>query len=325
MTLPRRAFLHLATAVGALPAVTRVAGAQTYPTRPVHVIVGFAPAGVADITARLIGQWLSERLGRQFVIESKTGAGGNIAAEAVVKAAPDGHTLLLMGAPAAINTTLYGHLNFNYIRDIAPVASIDRVPNVMVVNPSFPAKSVPEFIAYAKANPGRISMATGGNGSTPHIFGELFKMMTGVNLVPIPYRGGGPALIDLLGGQVQVIFDPLPESIGYIRAGKLRPLAVTSATQSAALPGIPTVGEFVPGYEAPGWLGLGAPRDTPWQIIEILNREINAALADPTFKARLVDLGAEPIASSPAEFGKLIVDETEKWAKVVRAAGIKAE
>jgi tripartite-type tricarboxylate transporter receptor subunit TctC len=321
----RRVFLRLAAGTAAVPAVFRVARAESYPSRPVRIVVGFAPAGVADITARLISQWLSERLGRQFVIENRTGAGGNIAMDAVVRAAPDGYTLVHLGAPAAINMTLYNNLNFNFIRDITPVASINRVANVMVVNPSVPARTVPEFIEYAKANPDKISMATGGNGSTPHIFGELFKMMAGVSLVHVPYRGGGPALIDLLGGQVQVMFDPLPESIGYIKAGKLRPLAITSATRSAVLPDVPTVGEFVPGYEATGWQGIGAPRNTPVEIIDKLNKEVNAALADPKFTARLTDIGAEPFASSPAEFAKFIADEIEKWGKVVRAAGIKAE
>jgi tripartite-type tricarboxylate transporter receptor subunit TctC len=291
----------------------------------VRIIVGFAPGGTSDISARLVGQWLSERLGRQFITENKTGAAGNIAAEYVVNAAPDGYTLLVFASAAAINATLYTNLNFNFIRDIAPVASILRVPNVILVHPSFPAATVPEFIAYAKANPGKINMATAGIGSTPHIFGELFKMMTGVNLLTVHYRGGGPALTDLLGGQVQVMFDPVGEAVGYIKSGRLRALAVTSARRLPVLPEIPTVGEFVPGYEAEGWSGMGAPRNTPVQIIETLNKEINAGLADPKMEARLVDLGSTPLAQSPGDFGKLFGDEIKKWAKVIQFANIKAE
>jgi tripartite-type tricarboxylate transporter receptor subunit TctC len=323
-SLPRRHILRLAAGAGALTAVSGRARAEAYPARSVRLVVGFAAAGVADITSRLIAQFLSERLGRQFAVENRTGAAGNIAAELVAKAPPDGYTLLTVGVPIAVNPTLYGNLSFDYIRDFAPVASILRVANVVVVNPTFPAQTFPEFVAYAKAHPGTITMATGGNGSTPHIFGELFKLMTGVNLIPVPYRGGGPALIDLLAGQVQVMFDPLPESIGYIRAGKLRPLAMTSATRSPVLPDVPTVGDFVAGYEASGWVGIVAPRGTPPEIVDILNRTVNAALVDPTFKARLADLGAEPFAGTPDAFAHLIAAETEKWSKVVRTAGLKA-
>jgi tripartite-type tricarboxylate transporter receptor subunit TctC len=323
--LPRRTFLHLAGGAAALPAMRCLADAQTYPMRPVHVIVGFAPAGATDICARLMGQWLSERLSQQFVTENRPGAGSNIATEAVVRAPADGYTRLMVGPPAAFNATLYESLNFNFIRDIAPVAGIMRAPNVMVVNPAVPTKTVPEFVAYAKANLGKISMATGGNGTTQHIFGELFNMMAGVKLIPVAYRGGAPALLDLLGGQVQVVFAPIFEAIGYIRAGKLRSLAVTSATRSAVLPDIPTVGEFLPGYDGSGFFGVGAPRNTPAEIIQKLNSEINAGLADPTIKERLADLGGAPIPMTPAEFGKLIAAETEKWAKVIRTANIKVE
>ncbi len=325
MKLPRREFLHLSAAAIALPAVARSAWAETYPARPVHIIVGFAAGGPNDISARLIGQWLSERLGQQFVVENRPGAGGNVATEFVVRAPADGYTLLLVPAPAAINATLYDNLNFNFIRDIAPVAGILRVPEVMVVNPAVPANTVPEFIAYAKANPGKINMASAGNGSVPHVAGELFKFMTGVDLVRVGYRGGGPALVDLMGGQVQVMFEPTLSTIGHIRAGKLRALAVTSATRSAALPDVPTVGEFVPGYEATAWFGIGAPKNTPADIIAKLNGEINAGLADAKIKERLADMGGEPMPMSTADFAKFIVDETEKWGKVVRAAGIKAE
>jgi tripartite-type tricarboxylate transporter receptor subunit TctC len=321
----RRQFLHLAAGAAALPAVSRVAWAQAYPTRPVRVIVPYAPAGGTDITARLIGQWLSERLGQQFIVENRPGAGANIGTEAAVNAPPDGYTLLLAGPANAINMTLYDKLNFNFIRDIAPVASISRVTQVLVVHPSFPAKTVPEFIAYAKANPGRTTMASAGTGSGNHMAGELFKMIAGVAMVHVPYRGEGLALTDLLGGQVQLMFGGMPASIEYIRAGKLRALAVTTATRSEALPDLPTVGEFVPGYEASGWFGVGVPKNTPAEIVEKLNKEINAALADPKMKARLVDLGAATLIGSPADFGKLIANETEKWGKVIRAAGIKAD
>jgi tripartite-type tricarboxylate transporter receptor subunit TctC len=326
MKLPRRKFLHLAAVAAALPAVSRIARAQTYPTRPVRIIAPFAPGGPTDIIARLMGQWLSERLGQPFVIENRTGAGGNIGTEAVVRAPPDGYTLLMVGSDTgATNATLYDKLNFNFIRDIAPVAGIIVVPLIIVVNPAVPAKTIPEFIAYAKANPGKINMASGGVGSTPHVAGELFKMMAGVNLVHVPYRGGGPARTDLLGGQVQVMFPAPIETISYIKAGKLRALAVTTSTRWEGLPDIPTVSEFVPGYQASAWWGIGAPRNTPVEIIEKLNKEINAALADPKIKAQLADLGGTTLGGSPGDFGKLIADETEKWAKVIREANIKAE
>ena len=321
----RRQFLHLAAGAAALSTVPRFAQAQAYPTRPVRIIVGFPPGGGADITARLIGQCLSERLGQQFIIDNRPGAATNIATEAVVRAAADGYTLLLVHSSNAMNATLYEKLNFNFIRDIAPAASIIVVPNVMVVHPSVPAKTVPEFIAYAKANPGKINFASGGIGGPSHLAGELFKAMAGVNLVHVPYRGGGPAINDLLGGQVQVYFASTPASIEYIKAGTLRALAVASATRSETLPDIPTVGEFVPGYEAPTWYGLGAPKNTPAEIVEKLNKEINAGLADPKLRARLADLGGDVLALSPADFGKLIAEETEKWAKVIRSANIKAE
>jgi tripartite-type tricarboxylate transporter receptor subunit TctC len=321
----RRQFLHLTAGAAALPAASRIARAQAYPTRPVRVIVGFPAGGTVDTFARMMGQWLSERLGQPSVIENRLGAAGNIATEAVVRAPPDGYTLLMVNPPHAINATLYEKLNYNFIRDIAPVAGIIRVPNVMVVNPSFPAKTVPEFIAYAKANPGKINMASAGNGTSIHVSGELFKMMTGVNMVHVPYRGGPPALTDLIGGQVQVMFDNITTSIEYIRAGKLRPLAVTTATRWEGLPDVPTVSDFVPGFEASGWQGVGAPKNTPPQIVDKLNREINAALADPKIKARLADLGGTVVPGSPADFGKLIADETEKWAKVIKFANMKPE
>jgi tripartite-type tricarboxylate transporter receptor subunit TctC len=325
MKLPRRNFLHLAAGAAALPAVSRFAWAQGYPARPVRIIVGFAPGGANDILARLIGQWLSERLGQPFVIENRPGGGSNSATEAVVRAPADGYTLLLVGPPQAINTTLYEKLNFNFLRDIAPVAGIIRAPNVMEVNPSVPANTVSEFIAYAKANPGRVNMASAGNGTGPHLAGELFKMMAGVNVVHVPYRGSGPALIDLLGGQVQVMFDALPPSMEHIRTGKLRALAVTTAARSPALPDVPTVSDFVPGYEASASFGVGTPRATPADIVEKLNKEINVALAEPKLIARLTDLGGAVLPGSPADFGKLIAEETEKWGKVVKFAGIKPE
>jgi tripartite-type tricarboxylate transporter receptor subunit TctC len=325
MKLPRRQFLHLAAGAAALPAVSRIARAQTYPTRPVRLVAPFAAGGPADIVARLMGQWLSERLGQQFVVENRPGAGGNNGTEAVVRAPADGYTLLLCGVFNAINATIYDKLNFNFIRDIAPVAGIIRGTYVMVVNPSVPTKSVPEFIAYAKANPGKINMASGGTGTGTHIAGELFKMMAGVDLVHVPYRGGGPALNDLLGGQVQVYFPTTVASIEYIRAGRLRALAVTAATRSEALPDLPTVGEFVPGYETSVWAGIGAPKATPAEIVDKLNKEINAGLADPKMKARLADLGGTVLPGPPSDFGKLIADETEKWAKVIQFAGIKPE
>ena len=325
MKLPRRHFLHLAAGAAALPVVSRVANAQSYPTRPVRLIVPFAAGGGTDITARVMGQWLSERLGQQFVIDNRPGGGTNIGTEAVVRAPADGYTLLLAGSPAAINATLYDKLNYNFIRDIAPVAGIIRQPFVMAVHPSVPAKTVPEFIAYAKANPGRINMASAGTGAGSHVTGELFKMMAGVDMVHVPYRGAGPALTDLIAGQVQVYFATTVASIEYIRAGRLRALAVTTATRSDALPGIPTVDEFVPGYEASSWYGVGAPKATPAEIIEKLNKEINAGLADPKIKARLADLGGDVLALSPADFGKLIAEETEKWGTVVTFTGIKAD
>ena len=325
MKLPRRKFLHLAAGAAALPFVPRFARAEAYPSRPVRIIVGFAAGGAGDITARLIGQWLSERLGQQFIIENRPGAAGNIATEAVVRAAPDGHTLLLVNTGNAINATLYDKLNFNFIRDIAPVAGIFRVPQVMEVNPSVPVKTVFEFIAYAKANPGKVNMASAGIGSVHHVAGELFKFMTGVDMVHVPYRGTTPALTDLLAGQAQVMFDVTPSSTPHIRAGKLRALAVTTATRADVLPEIPIMGDFVPGYEASAWLGFGAPKDTPAAIIGMLNREVNAGLADPAIKTRIADLGGTVLAISPVEFGKLITDETEKWAKVVKFANIKPE
>jgi tripartite-type tricarboxylate transporter receptor subunit TctC len=325
MKLPRRRFLYLAAGYAALPALSRVAWAQTYPTRPVRWIVGYPPAGASDIAARLIGQWLSDRLGQPFVIENRPGASGNIGTEAVVNAPPDGYTLLLVNAGNAINATLYDKLKYNLIRDIAPVAGIIGVPLVMQVNPSVPVKTVPEFIAYAKANPAKLNMASAGNGTPQHVSGELFKMMAGVNMTHVPYRGSAPALTDLLGGQVQIVFDTTLASIEYIRAGRLRPLAVTTATRLEALPEIPTVNDFLPGYEASGWYGVGAPKNTPTEIIDKLNKEINAALANPKMKAQLADLGGIVLALSPAEFGKLIADETEKWGKVIRAANIKPE
>jgi len=325
MKLPRRQLLHLAAGAAALPAVSRFAWSQVYPSRPVRLIAPFAPAGSTDIIARLMGQWLSGRLGQQFVIDNRPGGGGNIGTEAVVRASPDGHTLLMVGSYNAVNATLYAKLNFDLMRDIAPVASVIRGAYVMVVNPSVPAKTVPEFIAYAKANPGKVTMASSGIGAPPHVAGELFKMMAEVNLVHVPYRGSGPALVDLLAGQVQVSFPSMPSSIEYVRAGKLRALAVTTATRSEALPDLPTVGESVPGYEASGWFGIGAPKNTPTEIVNKLNKEVNAALADPSMKARLADLGGTALAGSPAEFGKFIADETEKWGKVIKFAGIKAD
>ncbi len=324
MKLPRRRFLHLAAGTAPLPALSRFAWAQAYPTRPVRIIVGFAPAGTTDIAARLMGQWLSERLGQQFVIENRPGASTTIGTEAVVRASPDGYTLLLITTASATNTTLF-KLNYNFLNDIVPIAGIFRVPNVMVVPPSVPAKTVPEFIAYAKANPGKISMASAGTGTPPHLFGALFKAMAGVDMVHVPYRGSGPALIDLLAGQVQVSFDPMPASIEYIRAGKLRALAVTTATRSEALPDIPTMAEFLPDYEASGWFGIGAPKNTPYEIIDKLNKEINAGLADPKLKAQLADLGGIILGGSPGNFRTLIAEETEEWAKVIHAANIKAE
>ena len=325
MKLPRRQFLHLAAGAAALPAASRITWAQAYPSRSVSLVAGFAPGGGVDITARLIGQWLSERLGQQFVIENRPGASSNIATEAVARAPADGYTLLLIGSFNTINATLYDKLNFNFIRDIAPVASVMRYPYVMVVNPLLPAKSVPEFIAYAKANPGKLNMASPGTGTGDHIAGELFKMMTGLDMVDVTYRGIALALTDLLGGQVQVSFPSILSSIQYIRAGQLRALAVVTATRSDALPDIPAMAEFVPGYEASSWYGVGAPKATPTEIIDKLNKEINAALVDPKNKARLANLGGDALALSPADFGKLIGDETEKWGNLIRTLNIKLE
>jgi tripartite-type tricarboxylate transporter receptor subunit TctC len=325
MILARRRFLHLAAGAVALPAASRFAWAQTYPSRPVHFMVAFAPGGANDIVARLIGQSLSARLGQPFIIENRAGAGSNIGTEVVVRAPPDGYMLLVVGAPNAINATLYEKLPFEFIRDIAPVASILNVPLVMEVSPSVPVTTVREFIAYAKANPGKINYASAGIGGVTHVAGELFKMLAGVEMRHVPYRGAAPALTDLLGGQVQVMFDIMPSSIEYIRAGKLRALGVTTAARSEALPDLPTVGDFVPGYEASAWLGVGAPRNTPAAIIDRLNKEINAVLSDPKMKARLADLGGTVLAGSPADFGKLIVDETEKWAKVVKLSGARPD
>jgi tripartite-type tricarboxylate transporter receptor subunit TctC len=325
MKLPRRRFLHLAAGAAALPAVSSIARAQVYPSRPVRVIVGVTAGSAPDIVARLVGQWLSEMLGQQFLVENRPGAGTNIGTEVVVRAPADGYTLLLVGAPNAINTTLYDKLSFNFLRDIAPVAAISRERIVMVVPPSFPATTVPEFIAYAKANPGKVTMASPGNGSSPHVSGELFKMMTGIDMIHVPYRGGGQVMTDLIAGQVQVSFIGLTVAIEHIRSGKVRALAVTTATRSDMLPDIPTVGDFVPGYEASAFWGVGAPRNTPAEIIDKLNKEVNAALADPKIKSRIADTGGTVLPGSPADFGKFIADETEKWAKVIKFAGIKAD
>jgi tripartite-type tricarboxylate transporter receptor subunit TctC len=323
MNFPRRHFLHLAAGAAALPAVSRIARAQIYPARPVRIIVGFPPGGAADITARLLGQWLSERFGQQFVIENRPGAGTNIATEAVVRAPADGYTLLLVSMANTVNATLYERLNFDFVRDIAPVAGLIRGPLVMELNPSVPATTFPEFIAYVRANPNKINMASAGNGTPGHMASELFKLSTGLDLVHVPYRGGAPALTDLLAGQVQVMFDNLPTSLEYIRAGKVRPLAVTMATRSHALPDLPTVSEFVPGYEVSSWFGIGLPRNTPTEIVDKLNDEINAALADPKIKARIAELASTVLAGSPADFGRLIAAETEKWDRLIRAASIK--
>lgn len=325
MKLPRRRFLQLAASSAAAPVVSRFAHAQSYPNRPVRLVVPFGPGGGTDIVARLIGQSLTERLGQTFVIENRPGAGGNLGTEAVVRAVPDGYTLALIGAPSAINASLYDKLTFNFIRDIAPVAIIVRFPNVMVVNPSVPAKTVPEFIAYAKANPNKINMASPGNGSTPHVAGELFKMMTGVEMVHVPYRSVAAGLTDMLSGQVQVTFGTTASTIEYIRAGTLRPLAVTTTERAEALPDLPPIADFVPGYEASAWFGAGAPASTPADIVGKLNSDINACLADSKLKARIADLGGMAITGSPADFGSLIAAETEKWAKVVKFSGAKAE
>ena len=321
----RRRFLHLVAAAAALPAVSRLVSAQDYPTRPVRIIVGFAAGGTTDILARLIGQWLVERLGQPFIIENRPGAGTNIGTETVVRAPPDGYTLLLIPTASAVNASLYGKLNFDFIRDITPVAGLGREPIVMLVNPSVPAKTVPEFVAYARANPGKVIMASGGNGTPAHVAGELFKMTAGIDMLHVPYRGAAPALTDLLAGQVQTYFGPLVASVEHIKAGKLRALAVTTAMRSVALPDIPTVAQYFPSYDASNWYGVGAPKNTPTEIVDRLNKEINAGLSDPKIKARLADLGATVIAGSPSDFRKLIEDETEKWAKVIKSAGIKAE
>jgi tripartite-type tricarboxylate transporter receptor subunit TctC len=325
MKCPRRTFLHLAAGAAALPALPRIARAQSYPTRAVRIIVGFAPAGPTDISARLIGQWLSERFGRQFVIENRPGASGDLGAELVVTAVPDGYTLLACDTTDTVNASLHSNPNFDFIRDIAPVAGIMREPSVMLVNPSVPAKSASEFIAYAKANPGKVNMATSGNGTPPHIFGELFKMMAGVNLVPVAYHGGGPALVDLLSGQMQVMFSGISSSIEYVRAGKLRALAVTTATRSAVLPDVQSMADVLPGYEASAWFGLGAPKNTPAKIVDTLNSEVNAGLADPKLKTRLADLGSSAFVISPGDFGNFIAKDTEKWAKVIKFANIQRE
>jgi tripartite-type tricarboxylate transporter receptor subunit TctC len=323
--LPRRTLLTSAAATLAAAALPRLASADDYPSRPVRIIAGFAAGGGVDVTARLIGQWLAERLGQSFVIENRTGAGGNVGTEAVVNAAADGYTLLLSTVPNAVNASLYEKLSFNFIRDTLPVAGIIRVPMVMLLNPSVPATSVAEFIAYAKANPEKVNMASAGNGSAPHMAGELFKMMAGVDLVHVPYRGQGPALSDLLGGQVQVLFAATPGTADYIATGKLRALAITTAARAKMLPELPTIADFVPGYEASQWYGISAPKNTPAEVVGRLNREINAAIADSGMKARFAAIGGEPLPGSPGEFGMLIAEETEKWGKVVRAAGIKPE
>ena len=325
MKLPRRTFLHLAATAAALPAVPRFAGAQAYPSRPVRIVVGFASGGNSDILARLIGQWLSERLGQPFVIENRPGAASNIGTEAVAKAPPDGYTLLLVSLSNAVSALLYDKVNFDFVRDIAPAASMARSPYVMLINPAVPAQTVPELIGYAKANAGKVSIASAGSGSGPHICGELLKAMAGVNMVHVPYRGDVPALTDLIGGQVQVYFGTLAASIEYVKAGKVRALAVSTATRSDALPDIPRLAEFAPGHEVSLWTGLGAPRGPPAEIVARLNEEINAGLADRSIKARLADLGATVYASSAAAFGQLMADETEKWRRVIRAANIKAE
>jgi tripartite-type tricarboxylate transporter receptor subunit TctC len=325
MKLARRNVLRLAACAAALPAAPSTAWAQSYPVRAVRVVVPVAAGGANDVTARIISQWLSERLGQQFFVENRPGAGSNIGTEAVIRAPADGYTLLIAGSNAAINPTLFQTLNFNFMHDTAPIGSIVRVPQLMQVNPSLPVKSVPEFIAYAKANPGKIAMGSGGNGSPAHVIGEYFKLMTGTDLTHVPYRGAAPAVTDLIGGQIQVAFTEMATSLGHVKSGSLRALAVTTATRTEALPDVPTLSEFIPGFEASQWVGLVAPKDTPSAIIEKLNTEINAALADPRIKARFADLGGMVLPGSPAEFGKLIRDETEKWAKVIRAANIKVE
>jgi tripartite-type tricarboxylate transporter receptor subunit TctC len=323
LELPRRKFLHLAAGAAALPALSHIAVAQSYPTRPVRIVVGFPASNASDIVTRLAAQLLSERLGQQFIVDNRPGAGGNIGTEVVVKAAPDGYTLLSVSPSATTNATLYQNLNFNFLHDIAPVAGVARAPYLLVLTPSLPATTIPEFIAYAKANPGKINMASAGTGSLSHMCGELFMTMAGVNMVHVPYRGS--FLPDLIAGQVQVVFSPISQSIGYIRSGKLRVLAVTTKTRQAALPDVPSVAEFVAGYEASGWYGMGAPRSTPTAIIDRLNTEIRTGLAEPKIEARLADLGAVPMPMTPGDFGKFIADETDKWAKVIRSANIKPD
>jgi tripartite-type tricarboxylate transporter receptor subunit TctC len=325
MRIPRRKFLHLAAGAAALPALPRIAKAEAYPSRPVHVIVGYAAAGPTDISGRLISEWLSKRLNQQFIVEDRPGAGSNIATEYVLHSPPDGYTLLLATQSNAINQTLYKDMKFNYMNESVQIAGLLVAPSVMEVTPSFPAKTIPEFIAYAKANPGKINVATAGNGSPPHMFGELFKVMAGVNMPTVNYRGGGPALVDLLAGQVQCMFEGITSSIEYVKAGKLRALGVTSAKRSPLLPDVPAIGEFVPGYDAAGWFGLSAPKGTPSEVVDILSKEVAAGLADPGMKAKLADLGADPMPMTPAEFTKLMADETVKWGKVIRDANIKIE
>jgi tripartite-type tricarboxylate transporter receptor subunit TctC len=325
MKFPRRQFLQLAACAAVLPAVSKTAKAQVYPARPIRLIVGYTPGGSADLTSRLMGQWLSERLGQSFVIENRPGGGTNIATEAVVRAPPDGYTLLLAAPANAINATLYDKLNFNFLRDVEPVAGLIRFPNVVVVNPSVPVKSIPELIAYAKANPGKLNMASSGNGSTIHMSGELFKMLTGINMVHVPYRGGAPALTDLIGGQVHVMFDNIPTCAEHVKSGKLRGLAVTSTTRSEVLPDLPTVADFLPGYEASAWYGIVAPKNTPAEVIDRLNKEINGVLADAAAKTRFAELGAILLPGSAADFGKLLSDETDKWGKVVKFSGARVD
>jgi tripartite-type tricarboxylate transporter receptor subunit TctC len=325
MKFPRRRFLRLAACAAAVPAASHIAWSQAYPVRPVRIVVGLSPGGSVDIVARLIGQWLSERMGQPFIVENRPGAAGDIATEAVARAPPDGYTLLIVLAANAINATLHERPNFNLVRDIALVAGMVRVPNVMEVNPAVPAKTVPEFIAYAKANPGKLSFASGGNGSSLHVIGEMFKMMVGIDMVHVPYRGGAPALLDLLGGQVQVMFDTIPQSIEYIRSGKLRALGVTTATRAEVLPDLPSIGEFVPQFEAGSWWGVGVPKDTPLEIVDELNSEINAGLTDPRIRTRLAELGTTPLLLTPAQFGAFVGAETEKWAKVVKFSGARRD
>ncbi|MFO1110025.1 MAG: tripartite tricarboxylate transporter substrate binding protein [Bradyrhizobium sp.] len=325
MKLSRRRFLRLASAAIAFPASSRLAYAQNYPSRPVRLIIGYTPGGSADLTARLMGQWLSEKLGQSFVIENRPGGGTNIATEAALRAPPDGYTLLLVAPANAINATLYEKLNFNFIQEVEPIAGLIRFPNVVVVNPSLPIKTIPELIAYAKANPGKLNMASSGNGSTIHMSGELFKMLTGINMVHVPYRGGAPALTDLIGGQVQVMFDNIPTCAEHVKSGKLRGLAVTSTTRSEILPDLPTVADFLPGYEASAWYGIGAPKGTPGEVVDRLNKTINEILADPKVKAKFSEYGAMLLPGSPADFGKLLAEETEKWGKVVKFSGAKVD